>query len=233
MMTALFILGGIALIIYVIANSASGGTDAGTYNFEETDASLTPYAVVMDVETTGLINWDGAPTKAKLEEWDEGYPRIVQIAWITISREYKAVQRKAYVIKQSKPIPKDSIAIHGITDARAKNEGVDLKEVLMEFRRDVEECEYYVGHNVQFDKYVIEAECLRCKLAKPFVRKGKYDTMVMGKSLMGRKFFKLEDLARSSMPKEQFEELTFHDAEEDVYVTAALFCALHKHDIKY
>jgi len=35
------------------------------------------------------------------------------------------------------------------------------------------------------------------------------------------------------MPKKQFEELTFHDAEEDVYVTAALFCALHKHDIKY
>ena len=39
-MTALFILGGIALMIYVIANSATGGTDAGTYNFEETDASL-------------------------------------------------------------------------------------------------------------------------------------------------------------------------------------------------
>ena len=202
------------------------------FNFDEQDDSLIPFAVVLDVETTGLINSEGAPTKKKLSDWDEGYPRIVQIAWITISRDYKAVKKKSYLIKQDKPIPKASIDIHGITDEKVAN-GSDLKEVLLEFKADIEECEYYVGHNVQFDKYVIEAEFIRSSLLKPFRGKKKYDTMIMGKSIVGRKFFKLQDLAKATFPKKQYETINFHDAEEDVYVTGALFCALHKSNIKY
>ena len=205
----------------------------GTYDFDNCHENLQPFAIVIDVETTGLIHEEGAPTKAKLKDWDEGFPRIVQIAWMTLSREYKAVKKKCYTIKQESPIPKDSIAIHGITDDKAHEEGVDLREVLMEFRTDIEECDYFVGHNVQFDKYVIEAECLRAKLAKPFAGRVKYDTMKMGKSVMGRKFFKLEDFARKTMPQEQFDQLNFHDAMQDVLVTAALFCALHEANVKY
>ena len=138
-----------------------------------------------------------------------------------------------FCIKQSEPIPHEAVAIHGITDERVHEMGVELKDVLIQFRQDVEFCEYFVGHNVKFDKYVIEAECLRSGLAKPFVKKGKYDTMVMGRSVMKRKFFKLQELAKQTMPQSQFENIEFHDAEQDVYVTAALFSALHKAGIKY
>ena len=68
---------------------------------------------------------------------------------------------------------------------------------------------------------------------KPFRGMKKYDTMKMGKSIVGRKFFKLKDLAKAAFPKKQYETINFHDAEEDAYVTAALFCALHKSNIKF
>lgn len=51
-----------------------------TVNFDTPDPSLYPYAVVVDVETTGLPSADGTPTKSKLNADPECYPRIVQIA---------------------------------------------------------------------------------------------------------------------------------------------------------
>ena len=107
----------------------------GTYDFDNCHENLQPFAIVIDVETTGLIHEEGAPTKAKLKDWDEGFPRIVQIAWMTLSREYKAVKKKCYTIKQESPIPKDSIAIHGITDdQRALCWGEGLRQTSCRWR---------------------------------------------------------------------------------------------------
>lgn len=234
-MGVIIFIGLILFLLYLVYGGSENAQalDHGVFNFEEPNPELIPFAVVLDVETTGLINMDGAPTKAKLDEWDEGFPRIVQFAWITVSRDYRAVKKKNFIIKQDKPIPNEAVAIHGITNEKAESLGVDLKEVLIEFRNDIEFCEYYVGHNVQFDKYVVEAECIRSRVAKPFTKKGKYDTMVMGRSIMERKFYKLQEIAQKTLPKDQFEKIDFHDAEHDVYVTAALFCALHKAGLKY
>lgn len=207
-----------------------------TYNFDICHHEDDPFAVVVDVETTGLINEEGAPTKRKLQDWDEGYPRIVQIAWVVLSRNYRAVSKGSYIIYQTQKIPAKSTEIHGISYDIAKELGVDLKKVLTEFRSQIEYCDYYVGHNVQFDKYVIEAECIRQGVKKPFTRKTSYDTMKMGKSFMERKWFKLSDIATKA--KVEFlnsseNSISFHNAEYDVAVTAAIFCALHKRDIKY
>ena len=207
------------------------------YNFDICHHDDDPFAVVVDVETTGLINEEGIPTKKKLNEWDEGYPRIVQIAWIVLSRKYRAVSKGAYVIYPTKKIPARATEIHGISTEMAKEVGFDLKKVLFEFRSQIEYCDYYIGHNVQFDKYVIEAECIRQGVKKPFSRKTSYDTMKMGKSFMEKKWFKLSDIATKF--KIQFQkppedkEISYHNAEYDVATTAAIFCALHSRDVKY
>jgi DNA polymerase III epsilon subunit-like protein len=210
------------------------GKNIGLLNLKDV-SSDTPFAVIMDVETTGLLVDDTMPTKKKVSENPEWYPRIVQIAWLTIARDYKVVNRHNYYIKQTEPIPQRAIDIHGITNELCQEKGDNLKEVLLKFKESIAECDYYVGHNVMFDKYVIEAECIKSGVPKPFKYMSKYDTMIMGRKLMKRRRFSLVDLSTAMFGKEYLEKakIDFHDAFKDVWVTASIFAFLHKNNIKY
>lgn len=207
---------------------------AQTFNFDVLHPDEEPFAVVFDVETTGLIaRGEGRPTKKRLAEDDRAYPRIVSIAWIVLSRNYRAVRKGAHIIQQSKPIPKDVIKIHGITDEVAAKEGQPLDLVLQQFAQDIMDCQYYVGYNVMFDKYVVEADCIRAGIGSPFTRKRKYDVLPMARGFMERKWFKLRDLVKAAGVTTQFKPSGFHNSQYDTVVTAALFSALHKTNQKY
>ena len=206
---------------------------AHTFNFDTLYPGDQPFAVVFDVETTGLIRGEGRPTKKKLAENDRDYPRIVSLSWIVLSRNYRAVRNGSHIIQQQKKIPKKVIEIHGITDAIAKENGQPLDLVLEQFSQDIAVCDYFVGFNVMFDKYVVEAECIRCGIKSPFTKKRKYDVMAMGRSFMERKWFKLKDLVKESRTSTQLSPSSFHNSDFDTVVTAALFCAFHKTNRKY
>ncbi len=192
-----------------------------------------PCFAIIDVETTGLIKYDETPTKKSLKENPNNFPRIVQIAWTTLSRKYEIVQEKVYYIKQSQPIPIDVIKIHKITNEICEEKGHKLEKILREFSEDITPCDYYVGHNVMFDKRVIEAECIRSKITKPFKYMKKYDTMKMGREIMERKWFKLEELGLKFFGKKQMKEFNLHNASDDVSITAVCFAWLHKKGYKY
>jgi len=206
---------------------------AHLYNFDTLYPNDIPFAVVFDVETTGLIRGEGRPTKKKLAEGDQDYPRIVSLSWIVLSRKYRAVRKGSHIIQQQKKIPKKVIGIHGITDQIAKERGQPLDAVLEQFSFDIRDCKYFVGFNVMFDKYVVEADCIRCDLKSPFVKKKKYDVMSMGRSFMERKWFKLKDIVKEARITTQFSPSSFHNSDFDTVVTAALFCALHQTNQKY
>lgn len=206
---------------------------AHIFNFDDLHPNDIPFAVVFDVETTGLIRGEGRPTKKKLAERDQDYPRIVSLSWIVLSRKYRAVSSGSHIIHQQKKIPKKVIEIHGITDQIAKDRGKPLAAVLEQFSSDIRDCDYFVGFNVMFDKYVVEADCIRCDLKSPFVKKKKYDVMSMGRSFMERKWFKLKDIVREARVTTQFSPSSFHNSDFDTVVTAALFCALHQANQKY
>jgi len=200
-----------------------------------TMSNKTPFAVVVDVETTGLLIDDTMPTIKKVKENPDWYPCIVQIAWITLTRNYEVVEKNSYYIKQSVKIPESAIQIHGITDEICESEGNDLSTILLKLKNSIEDCDYIVGHNIMFDKYVIEAECLKNSIPKPFKNMKKYDIMSMGSSVQKRKRFKLADLAKSVIGNDIIEKnnIKFHDAMSDVWITATIFSALHKRNIKY
>ena len=206
---------------------------AHIFNFDNLHPNDIPVAVVFDVETTGLIRGEGRPTKKKLAERDQDYPRIVSLSWIVLSRKYRAVRSGSYIIQQQKKIPKKVIEIHGITDQIAKERGQSLDAVLEQFSSDIRDCDYFVGFNVMFDKYVVEADCIRSDLKSPFVKKKKYDVMSMGRSFMERKWFKLKDIVKEARITTQFSPSSFHNSDFDTVVTAALFCALHQTNQKY
>lgn len=200
-------------------------------NFDTPDPTLDPYSVVVDVETTGLPSSDGTPTKTKLRADPECYPRIVQIAWLVLSKNGGLVSKGASYIKQSKKIPAGATRIHGITTEYANEHGRDLKEVLLEFSRQIELCDYLVAFNVEFDQYTIEADCLRVDIPKPFKGKKKFCAMKKAEPITGRRFVKLEKAIEeigirfaNGLP----ENMTSHNAELDCVYAACIYSYLHR-----
>ncbi|MFZ6022015.1 MAG: hypothetical protein ACOYT9_00915 [Patescibacteria group bacterium] len=97
------------------------------FHFDDSDKTEGEY-LVADIETTGLP----IKRKAKPEDFDN-WPYIVQIGWLLFDNEGKCIELKHYVINQNIDIPKDSVAIHGITNEIAKEKGVSPKIAYTDF----------------------------------------------------------------------------------------------------
>ena len=75
-----------------------------------------------DTETTGLPkDW-----KAPITDFNN-WPRLVQLAFLTFDKEGNKINSGNYIIKpEGFLIPKESSAIHRITNEKALNDGVSL-----------------------------------------------------------------------------------------------------------
>ncbi len=113
--------------------------------------------LIFDTETTGLPrNW-----RAPLTDLDN-WPRMVQLAWHLYGKAGTKVGEGDLIIKpEGFDIPTDASRIHGITMARAQNEGVSLDAALATFQNMLPNVEYLVAHNISFDEKILGAEFLR------------------------------------------------------------------------
>jgi DNA polymerase III epsilon subunit-like protein len=192
-------------------------------------------ALVFDVETTGLIkDREIKPTKDNVKFYDYNFPRIVQIAFGLIQPSGD-IEIKSYIIKQTEPIPLESIAIHGITDDRCAAEGQELKGVIEEMAEVSKEAQLVVGHNVGFDINVLRAECYRLNIPFPYKKLVRRDTMGMAARRIGgnvyAKYVKLGVAAEkligtNSQYKKIKQEGKLHDAKTDATITSLLFLAM-------
>ncbi|HUV80576.1 MAG TPA: 3'-5' exonuclease [Candidatus Bathyarchaeia archaeon] len=108
-----------------------------------------------DTETTGR-NYSAPATD--LENW----PRLVQIAWAFFDEEEQEVESRDMLIKPDDfTIPGEAMEIHGITTERAMDEGIPLREALLDFSSFLEQTEILVAHNIDFDAKIVEAEFIR------------------------------------------------------------------------
>ena len=121
-------------------------------------------SIIFDTETTGI------PLKKRgLITDDANWPYIVQLAWVQIDNETgKIVQSKNYIIKlpPTVVIPEEAIAVHRITNAKMRKEGISAKLVFKKFMTAVKESKYVVAHNISFDVMVLRAELYRHKMFK-------------------------------------------------------------------
>ena len=113
--------------------------------------------LIFDTETTGLPqSW-----KAPLTDFNN-WPRMVQLAWQMHNNKGSLIAVKNYIIKpEGYDIPYNAEKIHGISTQRAHKQGIDLKVVLQEFITDVQNSQFVVGHNVEFDNNIVGCELLR------------------------------------------------------------------------
>jgi len=103
--------------------------------------------LVFDTETTGLPKYR-LPAKQQQGNW----PHIVSISWMLLN-DNELISSQSFIIKPQWTIPKESSAIHGITQEFAQEYGVDLEYAINEFigeRYDV-----LVAHNLDFDENVL------------------------------------------------------------------------------
>lgn len=181
----------------------------------------------IDTETTGLpLNWNAPITNLK------NWPRLVQLAWEYYDKDGNKLSCKDYIIKPDGfTIPNDVVRIHGITTEEAIEKGFTLINVLEEFKLMVDQCEYLVAHNMNFDEKILGAEFLRCKIENCLASKKKICTMKNTtvfcsiKSKYGYKYPSLSEL-HFKLFKTSFEEA--HNAVTDIAVTAKCFWELKR-----
>jgi DNA polymerase III subunit epsilon len=111
----------------------------------------------LDTETTGLPNRRSAPLYY-LSNW----PRLVEIAWIECNESGTVESEYDQIIKpESFEIPKSASALHGITTEKAIEDGIPLNEALKLFCQSLNRSALCVGHNIDFDVKVVNAELIR------------------------------------------------------------------------
>ena len=126
-----------------------------------------------DTETTGVPRNYKAPS-SDTRNW----PRLVQLAWILTDGDGSRIHTGNMIVKPDGfIIPADAAKVHGITTQRAMAEGVDLKEVINQFKSDLDVATCIVCHNVDFDKKIVGAEMIRLGMRDEVGKKRSICTM--------------------------------------------------------
>lgn len=198
--------------------------------------SFKPVALIVDTETTGLINDNSIRvTTQNVLDHSDNFPRIVQLAFMLVDKN-GYYEGETFYIKQKENIPKQAIKIHGITDEKCENEGVDLKEALSKLTIAASKVDYIVGHNISFDYKVLHSEFLKADIPFPLKKKNKIDTMKLTVKHLGLKYgFKISlynSADRLFGNKKEWQaikpNLKEHNAESDIIVTALIYNMLNK-----
>ena len=180
-----------------------------------------------DTETTGLPKSWKAPV-TELNNW----PRLVQLAYLFYDNNGNKIMGGDFIIKpEGFIIPKEVSRIHGISNERALEEGVPLRDVLIGFQKLIDESEYLVAHNMSFDEKIVGAEFLRMKMLDGIARKRRICTMQSSTNfcaLPGQYGFKWPTLheLHYKLFQSGFEEA--HNAAADIMATSKCFWELKR-----
>ncbi len=183
--------------------------------------------LIFDTETTGKIeNW-----KAPVSEF-ESFPRVVQLAWQLHDYKGALIEVKNFIIKpDGYTIPFNAEKIHGISTERAMRQGVSMEFVMDEFKKALDETDFVVGHNIEFDNKVLGAEYARANRDDGLLKKKELDTMRASTDFCklpgGRgKSFKFPTLNELSLKLFNQAVDNAHNASADVEATSRCFLEL-------
>ena len=183
-----------------------------------------------DTETTGLPKNYNAPS-SDINNW----PRIIQLSWIITDQFQNILVKHNHIIKPNGfIIPNESVSVHGISTEYANKCGENLNEVLSFFESDIKTVKYIVGHNIDFDKKIIEAEFYRENKVLSWdgtislcTMKSSIDFCKL-KNFYGYRYPKLQELYNKLFDSD-FENA--HDAFSDISATVKCFWEMVKRGI--
>lgn len=122
----------------------------------EVSRKTTGKYLVFDTETTGLpINY-----RARTDDF-QNWPYVLQIAWILFDDERKLIDSGNFYLNQNVKIPADATRIHGITTEVMLEKGIEPSNVYANFKEAIDNTEYLIAHNIDFDVPIVNCEFLR------------------------------------------------------------------------
>lgn len=119
--------------------------------------------IVFDTETTGLPK-TRVLTTGLVNLW----PYIVQLSYLIYDvNEKELVKIRDFIIKipYNIEISQESTKLHGITNDISYSQGTNIENIIEEFMKDLNECDYIIGHNIEFDVNMIKAELIRLNMS--------------------------------------------------------------------
>lgn len=111
-----------------------------------------------DTETNGLPkNWSAPVTD--LENW----PRVIQLAYALFDENGELVSSYCELIKPDGWVmPTDKFWVdNGYTQEKSMEHGVGILQAMNKFHEALNECQFLIAHNMQFDEKIVGAEFLR------------------------------------------------------------------------
>jgi len=128
--------------------------------------------IFFDTETTGLPkNW-----KAPVTDTDN-WPRITQLAWQVYDKKGKMISERCELIKPDgwtiptvEELTKEGnknpnfFVENNMSTERCEKEGVELKKLIKDFVKEVDNSDYLIAHNMKFDEMIIGCEMVRTNL---------------------------------------------------------------------
>ena len=160
--------------------------------------------LVFDTETTGLPK-NHSPAYDAPDNW----PHLVSISWTILDSQTNKVEKeRSYIIYPDNwVIPEDSTAIHGITHQQAVEQGVLLKNVMIEFISD--NYDIMVAHNMHFDENVL-VNAIRWDMKTLFegFTKPRYCSMNITRKMCNLKYHNGRAGIKSPKLKELYEIVT-------------------------
>ena len=183
--------------------------------------------LIFDTETTGLPRDYNAPVTDS-----ENWPRLVQLAWQMHDAAGQLVEVHNYIVRPDGfNIPFNAQQIHGISTERALEDGHPLQDVLAAFNKDLERCQFNVGHNIEFDINIMGAEYHRTSMASTLMQKAVLDTKDLATdfcAIPGGKGGKFKWPTLTELHQKLFDVgfSAAHNAAADVEATARCFLEL-------
>lgn len=114
--------------------------------------------MTFDVETTGLI--PKYPSKDGIDE----NPHILQLSYVIFDTEIMRVVKSVDIhirIPDTVIIRPEITQLTRIDREMCEKRGIPIKDALTEFCAEYKKCDYFVAHNHEFDKKMIEIELAR------------------------------------------------------------------------
>lgn len=196
--------------------------------FEKSETGINHF-LIFDIESHDYPGDSEDPND--LENW----PRIVQISWMILDREFKEVKSDSYYINIPIDISEGASGALNITNQFLRDNGVDIKVALNAFLEDLSIVQYIVGHDLKYKISTIDAELLRIGQERVVFKKKKFCTLKLSK-----KFLRIFEDEREDPPlpflipflySGGYNDWNFHNSQKDVILTSRLFESMVEMDV--
>ncbi len=186
------------------------------------------YILFLDTETNGLPKNRYAPYTMK-----GAWPSLAQVAWEVwdVSADGGSgspcalVYAASFLVKPAAGEAWDTAAaaIHGISEARARAEGVESAAVLQSLASDASECVAVVAHNLAFDRPVLWAAAHRVGM-KPADWWPAHDICTM---LVTKDVCRIPSTSKWATPADPYKWPKLAEVWQTLFPTSALPANLH------